>query len=190
MFDDALDRVAVGLPGGTLDQTARVGIACFTPRPHAGPREVDVLGVVLGVEPGRQQVNDMLKAVASQIASMQLLQGTALAGAPVLAVSALTGDGLPALRELLLQWQRAALPRPVAGGFRLVIDRCFTRPGAGVVVTGTVLSGSAQRDDSLCLTPGGQAVRVRAHGVERVFRLPAADGDGPLMLRLSFAEEG
>ncbi len=110
-------------------------------------------------------------AVAAQVAA--LLQGTVLAGAPLFALSALTGQGLPALRDQLAQWQRAWRPRSPAGGFRLVIDRCFTQPGAGVVVTGTVLSGAAQRDDALCLSPQGLPVRVRGlqvqgHAVDRV----------------------
>jgi selenocysteine-specific elongation factor len=100
-----------------------------------------------------------LAAVTAQVAV--LLQGTALAGAPVFALSALAGDGLPALSEQLAQWQRAWRPRSTAGGFRLVIDRCFTQTGAGVVVTGTALSGTAQRDDGLCLSPQGLPVRVR-----------------------------
>ena len=105
--------------------------------------------------------------------AVDLLQGTALAGSPLFALSALTGEGLPALRDQLAQWQRAWRPRSTAGGFRLVIDRCFTQPGAGVVVTGTVLSGTAQRDDALCLSPQGLPVRVRGlqaqgHAVEQV----------------------
>jgi selenocysteine-specific elongation factor len=105
-----------------------------------------------------------LAAVTAQVAV--LLQGTALAGAPVFALSALAGDGLPALSEQLAQWQRAWRPRSTAGGFRLVIDRCFTQTGAGVVVTGTALSGTAQRDDGLCLSPQGLPVRVRGLQVQ------------------------
>ena len=106
-------------------------------------------------------------AVTAQVTA--LLQGTALAGAPSWAVSATTGQGLPALREQLARWQQAWRPRDASGGFRLVVDRSFIQPGAGVVITGTVLAGSAQRDDALCLSPQGHAVRVRGlqvHGAE------------------------
>src|SRR5579862_2716183 len=47
-------------------------------------------------------------------------------------------------------------------GFRLPVDRAFTLPGIGTVVTGTIMSGTVQVADKLVLTPGGVEVRVRS----------------------------
>jgi selenocysteine-specific elongation factor len=85
-----------------------------------------------------------------------------LAGIPVFPVSALTEEGIPALRQHLAQAAATLAERSRAGQFRLAIDRCFTLTGAGVVVTGTVFSGSVAVGDRLTLSPQGLPVRVRA----------------------------
>ena len=83
--------------------------------------------------------------------------------APVV-VSARTGHGLDRLRSAL-----AALVgppgRPTARPpdlFRLHVDRAFSLPGTGTVVTGTVVSGSVRVGDRVMLVPGGVESRVRA----------------------------
>ncbi len=81
--------------------------------------------------------------------------------APVVPVSAHTGEGIEALRRELARALRAIPPRDDRGYFRLAIDRAFTLPGFGPVVTGTVASGRVHRDDSVRLLPGGQIARVR-----------------------------
>ncbi len=101
-----------------------------------------------------------VQQAASEVAA--LLAGSALAGAPVFAVSAASGEGIAALREQLAAAQRALPLRPVAGLFRYVVDRVFARAGAGLVVTGTVLSGRARVDDELRVSPSGAPLRVRA----------------------------
>ncbi len=90
-----------------------------------------------------------------------LLEGTSLAAAPVFPVSGLTGDGVDALRSHLAEIAAALPTRSRGGGFRLAIDRCFTLPGAGLVVTGTVFAGRAESGDHLVLVPTGREVRVR-----------------------------
>jgi selenocysteine-specific elongation factor len=92
-----------------------------------------------------------------------LVQGTPLAGAPVIAVSAATGAGLEALKARLAE--AAALPaaRPVVGaGFRLAVDRVFTLAGSGTVVTGSIHAGRVVVGDELQLVPGQRRVRVRS----------------------------
>ncbi len=89
------------------------------------------------------------------------LRGTFLQGAPVLPVSAHTGEGLDALRAELL---RLALRSESAGScrpLRLPLDRAFVMKGFGTVVTGTLLSGSLHEAQSLLLQPRGRGVRVR-----------------------------
>ncbi|UFM64072.1 selenocysteine-specific translation elongation factor [Paracoccus sp. MA] len=90
------------------------------------------------------------------------LAGTALAGSPILPVSAATGAGIDALARLLRQ--AATRPRPdrEAGlGFRLAIDKAFTVPGAGTVVSGAIRDGAVAVGDELTLAPSGETVRVR-----------------------------
>ncbi|WP_336214181.1 selenocysteine-specific translation elongation factor [Nonomuraea sp. LPB2021202275-12-8] len=85
--------------------------------------------------------------------------GTGLAGAPVVTVSGLTGQGLPEL-EAALARLAAALPGPDREGpVRLWIDRVFTVTGAGTVVTGTLAQGTLRTGDELDV--GGRRVRVR-----------------------------
>jgi len=90
-----------------------------------------------------------------------LLDGTALEGAPLFPVSGLTGDGIPALRDHLHGVARDAGEAGLRGNFRLAIDRRFTVPGAGLVVTGTVFSGAVAIEDRLVVSPMGLPVRVR-----------------------------
>jgi selenocysteine-specific elongation factor len=88
-----------------------------------------------------------------------LLAGTGLAGAPVHPVSAHTGAGIAALREALGTLRREG-PKP-SGYPRLAIDRSFSLPGTGLVVTGTLFSGAIAVDDRLMLSPPGIELRVR-----------------------------
>lgn len=108
---------------------------------------------------------DRVSAERQAIAAAEvraLLTGTALAGAPLFPVSALTGDGVPALWEHLRAAAARRGDRPDDDrGFRLAIDRSFSLTGAGTVVTGTVHSGTVRQGDLLRLTPSGREARVR-----------------------------
>ncbi len=104
-----------------------------------------------------------VERVAAEAAA--LVAGTSLAGAPMLRVSTLTGDGIAALRERLAQLQRRLPLRAAQGRFRLAVDRVFTRAGAGLVVTGAVLSGTARVGDALVVSPAGAPLRLR--GIQR-----------------------
>jgi selenocysteine-specific elongation factor len=91
-----------------------------------------------------------------------LTLGTALEDAPILPFSAVTGQGLDALRadiSRLLGERR----KPAPGGyFRLPVDRAFVLQGHGVVVTGTALSGEVGVGDRVRCLPGGLTFRVRS----------------------------
>lgn len=88
-----------------------------------------------------------------------LLADTPLRDAPLMPVSALSGQGIEALKQALRQ--AAGLQRPPEGHPRLAVDRAFTLSGAGLVVTGTLVSGRIAVDDRLLLSPSGLEVRVR-----------------------------
>jgi len=102
---------------------------------------------------------DRLAEVENQIVS--LLAPTSLKGSPVFPVSALSGDGVDALRDHLETTARATANRTVRGHFRLAVDRSFTIDGAGLIATGTVFSGAVRIGDQLIVSPSGLAVRVR-----------------------------
>ena len=83
-------------------------------------------------------------------------------GAPVVAVSAKTGSGIPellrALEEEALRVEHTRQEHPA----RLFVDRAFTLAGVGTVATGTLWSGRIGAGDELRLEPGGGDVRVRS----------------------------
>ncbi|HET6817961.1 MAG TPA: selenocysteine-specific translation elongation factor [Mycobacteriales bacterium] len=86
---------------------------------------------------------------------------TSMQGAPVVPVSAATGDGLDELRGAL-DAMVALLPAPAPDApVRLWVDRAFTIRGAGTVVTGTLPAGVVRVGDELCLEPGGRQIVVR-----------------------------
>jgi selenocysteine-specific elongation factor len=91
-------------------------------------------------------------------------------GWPIVPVSAVTGDGLDALREALRGEIRATEGREASDMFRLPVDRSFSIRGTGTVVTGTVWTGGVTVGDQLTVMPGGHVARVRAlqvHGHTR-----------------------
>ncbi|SCL56345.1 selenocysteine-specific translation elongation factor [Micromonospora yangpuensis] len=89
------------------------------------------------------------------------LAGTSLAGVEAVAVSAVTGAGLPRLREALGRLVAGMAPPVVDAPVRLWVDRSFTVRGAGTVVTGTLAAGRLRVDDVLEVTGLGAPVRVR-----------------------------
>jgi selenocysteine-specific elongation factor len=88
-----------------------------------------------------------------------LVAGTPLAGASMIPVSAVTGEGIGDLRVALLA--SAGQDRDAGGYPRLAVDRAFTLSGAGLVVTGTLVSGRIAVEDRLVLSPSGLELRVR-----------------------------
>ncbi len=123
---------------------------------------MDSLGVASGIVVMTKidMVDEDFLGVATEEA-IELVEGTFLEGKPVVAVSAHTGQGLEQLKEAL-RLEALALPvRKEEGTFRLPVDRVFTLPGAGVVVTGTCWSGSVKDGDRLIVQPSGEKVRVR-----------------------------
>jgi selenocysteine-specific elongation factor len=89
------------------------------------------------------------------------LSRTSLGPVPAVAVSAVTGAGLPELRDALARLV-AALPVPdPAAPVRLWVDRSFSIRGAGTVVTGTLPAGTLTAGQELLLTPSLRPVRIR-----------------------------
>jgi selenocysteine-specific elongation factor len=101
-----------------------------------------------------------LREVTAEVRA--LMAGTSLEGSRVLPVSAISGEGILVLREVLAEAARG-FRRDAATGRRLryAIDRAFTIAGSGTVVTGTVFDGAVKTGDRLLLSPRGIEVRVR-----------------------------
>jgi selenocysteine-specific elongation factor len=110
----------------------------------------------------------MLDVVRLEI--RDLVAGSFLEGAPILAVSARTGAGLPELRRTLAELARSTRTRSPEGPPRLPIDRVFSMKGFGTVVTGTLIGGRIRIDDEVVCQPSGRTAKVRGlqvHGERR-----------------------
>jgi selenocysteine-specific elongation factor len=92
-------------------------------------------------------------------------RGTFLEAAPIVQVSARTGEGLPALVAEIARLAREVPERPADGPLFLPIDRAFSLKGFGTIVTGTLLSGALAAEDEVLLSPPAQGegrLRVRS----------------------------
>lgn len=100
----------------------------------------------------------------ARLEAEEFVAGSFLEGAPVVAVSAVTGQGLDELRQRLREVASQVPVKDASRYLRLPIDRAFSMRGFGTVVTGTLVSGSVAREQEVELHPGGRRLRVR--GVE------------------------
>ncbi len=111
--------------------------------------------------------DDMLGVIELELE--ELLAGTFVAGAPVVRVSSVTGEGFDALeRELIALVARVApeLERRAEGAFRLPIQRVFSARGFGTVVTGVPLGGALELGEPLEVITAAGALRGRVRGLQ------------------------
>ena len=123
---------------------------------------IDLIGVkrgVIALTKIDRVDSDRAAAVEAQIRNLTI--GTTLEDAPVMRCSAVSSEGIAGLSRHLAAEARKTAGRTTAGHFRLAADRCFTLAGIGLVVTGTVYSGTVQAGDTLLHSPAGTEVRVR-----------------------------
>lgn len=149
---------------------------------------LDLLGVhrgIVALSKADLADADRRAAVTGEIAA--LLAGTGLDGAPVIPVSAVTGEGVAALTASLAAAEAATTARRTDARFRLSVDRSFTLKGTGTVVTGTVAAGRVAVGDTVVLSPSGRVARVRGiHAQNR----PAAEGRAGQRCALNLAGDG
>jgi selenocysteine-specific elongation factor len=108
---------------------------------------------------------DLVDETTREVAELEireLVRGTFLENAPIIATSAHTGMGLPELKEALRQLCQNSEPPPEQDWFRLAIDRTFVVQGHGTVVTGSVTSGRLKIGEEVEWLPRGERVRVRS----------------------------
>ena len=100
----------------------------------------------------------------------EFLKESFLAEAPLIPVSAVTGEGIPQVREALDRLVAASDFSEAHGPFRLPVDRVFTMKGFGAVVTGTSISGRLTLGEEVCFYPRlltGKVRGIQVHGAER-----------------------
>jgi selenocysteine-specific elongation factor len=102
---------------------------------------------------------DWLDLVREEV--RELVSTTTLADAPIVTVSALTGEGLSTLLETLETVLASSPGTPGGSPPRLPVDRVFSVSGFGTVVTGTLSGGEFNTGDELRLYPGDRRARVR-----------------------------
>lgn len=89
------------------------------------------------------------------------LRGTIAEDAPVFAVSTMTGENLDALKRALHDELAHMEARDAEAPAYLPVDRVFSLPGRGTIVTGTLMQGRIAAGDTLALQPSGKSVRAR-----------------------------
>jgi selenocysteine-specific elongation factor len=149
---------------------------------------LDLLGIARGVVALTKTDSvapERLAAVTSAIRAA--VAGTLLESTDIVPVSAVTGQGVDTLRARLFAEAAVTVERAHDARFRLAVDRVFTLSGVGVVVTGTVLSGSVRVGDRVLVSPSGLPARVRAlHTQNR----PAEIGQAGDRCALNLAGQG
>lgn len=170
--EDFLKNMLAGATG--IDLLLLVVAADEGPMPQT--YEHLAIAELLGIEHGvvaltkSDRVDEAWLELATEATGELLRDVLGHARWPIVPVSALSGDGLEALREKLRTGLRAAEPREEEDLFRLPIDRSFSIRGTGTVVTGTVWTGSVAVGDQPTVMPGRHGSRVRAlqvHGHTR-----------------------
>ncbi|MFC1998217.1 selenocysteine-specific translation elongation factor [Chloroflexota bacterium] len=103
--------------------------------------------------------DEWLELVKADVADV--VKNTTFAKAPMVAVSALKGDGLPELLSTIDGLLESTAPKEDMGRPRLSIDRVFTMSGFGTVVTGTLIDGSLSVGQDAEIVPKGIKSRIR-----------------------------
>jgi selenocysteine-specific elongation factor len=138
---------------------------------------LDLLGVERGIAViTKKDLVDEEMVTLVRMEVEEVLASTALAGAPVLAVSAMTGEGLSELLAAIDRMLEQTEPKRDLGRPRLPVDRVFTMSGAGTVVTGTLIDGTLSVGQEVEVLPVGLKSRVRGLQTHKSKLTTAAPG--------------
>ena len=91
----------------------------------------------------------------------EFVAGTFLEGAPLLPVSALSGEGMDALKDVLFSMASETEERSNEGVFRMPVQRVFSARGFGTILTGIPIAGEVQVGQQLEVLPHGFKGKVR-----------------------------
>ena len=165
------------LVGNMLVGAGEIDAAMLVVAADDGPRAqtlehrelLDALGIELGIAV-ITKIDVVSEARLAEVrdAVERLLAGTSLGGSPVFAASSMSGAGIDAVRQALVELRDLVLARESSvassvppGLSRLAIDRVFSVKGRGLVVTGTLRGGPLARNATLRLVPRNTSVRAR-----------------------------
>jgi selenocysteine-specific elongation factor len=126
------------------------------------------LVVLTKIDAVEREMIDLVRADVEDLTA-----GSFLERAPVLAVSARTGEGLDLLRQALERVGAAAAGRREDGPARLPVDRVFSMRGFGTVATGTLVAGRLDVEGTAAVLPGGRLAKIRGLQVHGA-RVPRA----------------
>ena len=138
---------------------------------------LDLLGISRGVVALTKK--DLVDSEWLDLVRMEveeLLKPTVLAGAPIVAVSSITREGIPELLLTIDGLLAGTEPRRDRGRPRLPIDRVFSIAGAGTIVTGTLIDGSLMVGQEVELVPSGVKSRLRGLQTHRTQESVASPG--------------
>jgi selenocysteine-specific elongation factor len=116
------------------------------------------------------------KLVSVKESIRKVLSDSRYVDAPIVAVSSITGFGLPEFKTALLSLLSPP-KRELEGKLKMVIDHSFPIKGAGTVVTGTILRGRVAVGDSIELSPLNRICRVKSIQTFKESRSNAEAGD-------------
>ena len=129
-------------------------------------REHFAIAQLLGIKQGLIVINksdlvDSNSLAATRDEITEAVRGTFLEHAPILSVSARTGDGIDGLKQELLDTIASKPPKANADSFYLPLDRVFTVDGIGTVGTGTLRSGVIRCEDEAQIMPSAATATIR-----------------------------
>ncbi|AFA47609.1 selenocysteine-specific translation elongation factor [Acetobacterium woodii] len=104
--------------------------------------------------------DDWIEMIEGEI--LEQFQESFLENAPIIAVSAHTGEGLDELKNVLLQIVAKVQDKKLNTPPRLPIDRVFSVDGFGTVVTGTLIEGRIKLGENISLFPSLETAKVRS----------------------------
>ena len=152
---------------GGIDMVLLVVAADESVKPQT--REHFQICSLLGIQKGLVAITkiDLVDREMADLVALEihdLVRGSFLEGAPIVPVSARTGNGFDSLKSEIRRLSLEISPRPADRPFRLPIDRSFVMKGFGAVVTGTLVTGRIPEETEAEIFPLGRRVRVR--GIE------------------------
>ncbi|PKP22264.1 MAG: selenocysteine-specific translation elongation factor [Bacteroidetes bacterium HGW-Bacteroidetes-21] len=137
------------------------------------PQTIEHINIIsaLGIKKGVVALTkvDLVDADLLEMALFEIsgyLEKTALANAPIIGVSAVSGEGKEALVDAISQTLADIEEEEKSSLFRMYIDRIFTVKGFGNVVTGSVLGGQIETGKEVFLLPG-ESQKLRIRSIER-----------------------
>ncbi|MGC4043679.1 MAG: selenocysteine-specific translation elongation factor [Armatimonas sp.] len=173
---DSISAGIVDVPGhekfvkNMLAGAGGVDIALLVVAADEGPmpqtrEHLDILSV-LGVNSGVIALtrSDLAEPELQELVALETrsaLENTPLAKAPIIPVSAVTGAGLAELKAALAEAAESAPLRDDHAPLRLPVDRVFSLPGVGTVVTGTLTTGTLRVGDAVMLEPQALTSKAR-----------------------------